>query len=188
MARYRVMITYTAQEQAEPGRALRFVGKLGGGNLAAARQRGLALLRELGLAAGIKFDSAPTAEHVFIEGVEPRAEVLLEVGALEFTPGTFCMSLTGPLDSVTALRLDQEVYRLQSLGARALAIDFSHVHPFTSAGLGVLLNLNDRLAVHLVKFPANARKLLQTLGLEPSLAIHNSFPEALHALQGRLES
>jgi len=178
MARYQTLIPFN-----KPGdpNILRFTAKIGGGNAAEAKRRCLELFRELGAATGADMPRNIEEKDVYIEEADPRGEEVMETSALEVSPTIFAMYVTGPLDSATALKLDREVYRLQHLGARRLAIDFGKVHPFSSAGLGVLLSLNDRLDVRLVKVPAPARVLLQTLGLDSSLAHYNSFPEALTA-------
>ena len=178
MARYRTLIPFN-----KPGdpNVLRFTAKIGGGTAGEAKRRCLDLFRELGAATGANAPNSVQERDVYIEEAEPRAEVLLEMSALEVEPTVFAMNVTGPLDSTTALRLDKEVYRLQHFGARKLAIDFGKVHPFSSAGLGVLLSLNDRLDLRLVKVPAPARVLLQTLGLDSTLSHYSNFPEALSA-------
>lgn len=185
MGRYRLVIPiFTAQDK-DPAKVLRFTAKVGGKGANEARHRGLDLFREIGAATGQNPSKPITENDVYVEEADPHATVLIEMAALEVTPGSFCMTITGPLDSTTALRLDREVYNLQHLGARKLAIDVNKVHPFTSAGLGVMLSINDRLDVRLVRMPAPARTLLATLGLDNNLTVYNSFPEAIAAKRDR---
>jgi len=181
MGRYRLTIPIFMAKDKDPASVLRFTAKVGSRSAAEARARGLDLFRDLGAATGRAPLKQITENDVYVEEADPHAQVLIEMSALEVQPGAFCMALAGPLDSATALRLDREVYNLQHLGARKLAMDVGKVHPFTSAGLGVLLSINDRLDVRLVKMPTNARTLLTTLGLDNNLTVYNSFPEALNA-------
>ncbi|MCW8129511.1 MAG: STAS domain-containing protein [Planctomycetota bacterium] len=187
MGRYRLTIPIFAANDRDPAKVLRFSAKVAGNSAAEARMRGIDLYRELGSASGRLPAKNLTESDVYVDEADPHAQVLIEIGALEVTPGVVCMSLVGPLDSATALRLDREVYNLQHHGARMLSIDVGKVHPFTSAGLGVLLSINDRLDVRLVKMPATARTLLATLGLDSNLSVYNSFPEALVARKDRAE-
>lgn len=189
MGRYRLTIPiFTSKDKdKDPTKVLRFSAKVAGNSASEARMRGIDLYRELGSASGRMPVQNISENNVYLDEVDPHAQVLIEIGALEVAPGIVCMSLVGPLDSATALRLDREVYSLQHHGARMLSIDVGKVHPFTSAGLGVLLSINDRLDVRLVKMPATARTLLATLGLDSNLSLYNSFPEALVAKKERPE-
>lgn len=179
MAYYRVVIPHASPAANQTGRPLRFAAGLECGSASEARQRGVSELRELALDIGLNHTQNPATDGVFIEETENRTGGVLEMVELEYEPGKYGMKLQGPLESATALQLDKEIYGLQQQGAKSLVIDLGSVHPLGSAGLGVLLNLNDRLTVRLVRVPIKARNMMQMLGLDANLQIFDSFPEAI---------
>ncbi|MCZ7644723.1 MAG: STAS domain-containing protein [Planctomycetota bacterium] len=178
---YRVVIPYGTALERNTGHIMRFVAQLGCENADAARRRAVLGFRDLSAATGHAGDVELHEQDVLFEETEMRTDVKLEMRALEVRPTVFGMDLWGPLDSLTALRLDKEVYRLQRYGAKELIMDLSQVKPLGTAGLGLLLNLNDRLTLKLVHVPDAARKMMQTLGLEPTLRLYETYEKALKA-------
>ncbi len=181
MACYRVVIPYGTALEKNTGRILRFVAQLGCDSAQEARQEAVRGFTDLAVASGTHQSVDLHEEDVLFEETEQRVDVKLEMRALEIKPALFAMDLQGPLDSLTALRLDKEVYRLQRYGAKSLILDLSQVRPLGTAGLGLLLNLNDRLSLKLVHVPVEARKMMETLGLEATLRIFGTYEEALAA-------
>ena len=178
MANYHVVLPFTALG-GDPARLLKFSAELGCATPAEARRRGLESFRDLALSTGLKFAAQPNENDVFIEDTDPRDETGFEVSALEYLAHSYAMKIVGGLDSASAMRLDKTVFRLQHQKAKSLAIDLGQVHPLSSAGLGVLLNIHDRLEVRLVRVPIGVRKMIQTLGLDATLTFYDSFPDAI---------
>ncbi len=182
MAYYRISYQFNVTANAGTSAKRHFVAGAECPNPLAARQKGLSLYRELALNTGTPIEKQPSDTDFVAEESDNRGSGLLEISSLEVRPQVFCMTLTGPLESATALQLDKEAYHIQETGCHSLIIELGHVHPLGSAGLGVLLTLNDRLEISLVQVPIRAKKMMAILGLEASLSIHESFTKALEKI------
>ena len=161
---------------------LRFAARLECASTVEAKHRGITEFRELALAVGMSLLGQISENEVYIEDEEIKRGAVLETAELEYAPDHYCMTLEGPLESASALLLDKDTCILQQQGAKSLIVDLGSVHPLGSAGLGVLLNLNDRLDLRLIRVPIKARKMLKMLGLESALSLADSFPDALESL------
>lgn len=178
---YRMAIRFAAPAEEDQARSSMFVMLANVGGESEAKKTAVAACRDLALAAGFRFDQPVRDKDVSVAPVKMPADCRLELVALEVSTGVFCARLAGPLDGASALCFDRETRHWKSEGARLLCIDVNHAHPVGSAGLGVLLNVNDRLEVRLVRVPPAMRKMFDVLGIGEALPFFDGFPEALTA-------
>jgi anti-anti-sigma factor len=176
MGSYRISLSY--QPVPPSARPLIFVSDIGAMSLSDARSRALAIFKELAEHAERKVSVQPTDRDLALEESDPRFDVLLELCALECRQGVYAMFLEGPLDGQTAMRFEKFMRKLENAGARSVALDLSLVQPVNSAGLGVLINLQQRMQVQLVNTSGTIKRMLELLGLEDLFIHSGSFIEA----------
>jgi anti-anti-sigma factor len=179
MIRYRMTIRFSPPAEEMSAQPFQFIMETSVENEAEARRRAVTACRDLALSAGFDFAQLPLENEVNISVVKLAAEIRMELGALEISKGVYCARLVGPLDGASALRFEREAQRLKNEGAILFCLDLNHAHPVGSAGLGVLLNIHDRVEVRLVRVPPSVRKMFTVLGLDGALSFFDGFPEAL---------